>query len=65
MTKHPHITVQLVGNDGNVFAILGTVAKAMRQAGVPAEEVDQYTFEAMSGDYDHLLATTIKWVDVQ
>ena len=62
--KHPEITVQLTGSDGNAFSILGRVQKALRKAGVPREEQDAFMKEAMSGDYDHLLATVMRWVDV-
>ena len=62
--KYPDVHVQLVGNDGNAFAIIGQVKGAMRKADVPAAEFEAYMAEAMSGDYDHLLATTMEWVDV-
>jgi len=63
--KYPEIKVRLVGEDGNAFAILGRVSGAMRKAGVSKEERDQFFAEAMSGDYDHLLQTCMKWVNVQ
>ena len=63
--KYPGITVSLIGADGNAFSILGTVRKAMRQGGVPAEQVKEYMMEATSGDYDHLLQTTMQWVNVK
>lgn len=63
--KYPEVEVQLVGNDGNAFAIIGAVTKALkREAHIPAADVAAYTAEAMSGDYDHLLATTMRWVTV-
>ena len=62
--KYPGITVSLIGVDGNAFSILGTVRKAMRQALVPAEQIKEYMTEATSGDYDHLLQTTMQWVNV-
>ncbi len=52
--------VELVGTDGNAFAIMGKVARALRQAGKP-----ELVKPAMSGDYDHLLQITMKYVDVQ
>jgi hypothetical protein len=63
--KYPDVKVQLVGGDGNAIVIIGTVSKALRQAGVPADEVKQFQGEAMSGDYDNVLATCMAWVDVQ
>ena len=62
--KHPDIEVELVGSDGNAFAIMGKVQKALRQHGVPKEEINQYLTEAKSGDYDNLLATALRWVTV-
>ena len=61
--KYPEVkTVELVGEDGNAFAILGRVMKAMRVAGLSKEVQDAYYKEATSGDYDHLLQTTLRWV---
>ncbi len=58
------VEVKLVGEDGNAFAIMGRVVKAMRKAGVSQAEIKEYENEAMSGDYDHLLQTTMEWVEV-
>lgn len=56
--------VQLTGTDGNAFAILGKVISALKGAGYSQEEVAEFKKEAMSGDYNHLLATAMDWVDV-
>lgn len=63
--KYPKIKVKLVGRDGNAFAILGAVGEALRKAGV--DPVDRVAFrtEAMSGDYQNLLATAMRWVTVR
>ena len=65
--KYPHVTVQLSGNDGNAYAVLAAIKRAMRHADppVPQAEIDAFRTEAMSGDYDHLLATAMKYVDVE
>lgn len=63
--KYPEVRVKLIGKDGNAFAILGQVQKALRKHRIPQEEINQYLKEAMSGDYDNLLATTMKWVEVE
>ena len=63
MPKFPNVHVQLVGQDGNAWAILGRVAKALREDGVPKEQVNEFFAEATSGDYDHLLQTVMKWVE--
>jgi|SRR6266536_389757 len=62
-TRYPDIHVKLVGTDGNAFSILGTVSKAMRRAGLGKTEIDAFMKEAMSGDYNNLLATCMRWVD--
>lgn len=64
MTKYPNIRVRLSGKDGNAFAILGNVRRAMEKAKVPAKEVSEFFDEATSGDYDHLLYTCGRWVSV-
>ena len=56
--------VQLTGENGNAFAILGKVSKALKRAGLH-EEAKKYMEEATSGDYDHLLQTSMKYVDVR
>jgi len=61
--RYPEVQVQLSGEDGNAFAILGRTTAALRAAGVPSEEIDAYFAEATSGDYDHLLHTTMAWVN--
>jgi hypothetical protein len=62
--KYPEIKVQLTGQDGNAFAIMGAVQNALRKAGVPKQELDDYYAESTSGDYDHLLRTAMRWVSV-
>jgi hypothetical protein len=63
-TKYPEVEVELTGQDGNAFAIMGRVAGALKKAGVPKEEVAEYMKESMSGDYDNLLQTAMRWVSV-
>jgi hypothetical protein len=62
--KYPDITVPLTGTDGNAFAVLGKVSRALRQAGVSQAERDAFTQEATASDYDRLLQTVMRWVDV-
>jgi hypothetical protein len=65
MSKYQTVTVKLVGNDGNAFAIMGAVTKALRKAGATQDEIQEYMTESMSGDYDNLLRTAMKWVNVE
>lgn len=60
-----NVTVKLINEDGNAFFILGRVLKEMRRAGVSKEIMEKFQHEAISGDYDHLLATVMKYVNVE
>jgi len=62
--KYPDIKVQLLGRDGNAFLVLGLVQRALKDAGLPQDKVQEYIDEATAGDYDHLLRTTMRWVEV-
>ena len=42
-----------------------SITRALRQAGLDQDEVDRYYIEATAGDYDHLLQTTMRWVDCE
>lgn len=57
------VHVKLTGEDGNGFMIVARVRAAMRKAGLQAE-AERYVAEATSGNYDHLLQTTMKYVEV-
>lgn len=63
--KHPEVTVELSGQDGNAFAIMGAVAQAMRRAGIDKSAIDAYREESMSGDYDNLLRVAMQTVNVE
>jgi len=54
--------VKLVGTDGNAFSIMGKVSAALRKAGFPSSVINKYVEEATSGDYNHLLYVTLKYV---
>lgn len=62
--KYPEVEVQLTGNDDNAFAILGSVSKALKRAGVDKSEVEKFMDQATAGDYDNLLSTCMEWVSV-
>ena len=57
------VEVQLTGEDGNAFFIIGRVTKAMKKANVDKSVIDAFTNEAMSGDYDNVLRTCMKYVE--
>lgn len=60
--KFPDIHVQLSGEDGNAFFIIGRTRAAMRKAGVSKDDVEAFIADAMSGDYHHVLNTVMKTV---
>ena len=63
--KHPDITVELTGHDGNAFAVLGRCRQAARDAGLSEDNTATFMAEAMAGDYDHLLQTAMRWFEVR
>ena len=56
-TKTKKVKMELVGLDGNAFAIMGAWRSNALRQGWSQEEVRAVLKEAQSGDYDHLLAT--------
>lgn len=63
--RYPEVVVRLVGEDGDSVAIIGRVRKALRRAGVTQEQIEEFTQEATSGDYDNVLRTCMRWVNVE
>lgn len=59
------VTVQLTEKDGNACAIIARVRKALSEEGVSSAEIEDFTHEAMDGDYDNVLLTCMKWVNVE
>ena len=57
-------TVKLTGIDGNAFSIMGEVKRALKKAGRPREEIQEYLRESMAGDYNNLLAVVHKYVNI-
>jgi hypothetical protein len=58
-------SVMLSECDGNAFSILGMVTRALRDKGASKEYCDQFYVEAMSGDYDHLIQTVMRYCEVE
>ncbi len=61
---YKHVTVHLLGEDGNAMSIISRVTKALRRAGATNVELSAFQAEAMSGDYDHVLQTVMQVVAV-
>lgn len=53
----------LVGIDGNAFNVMGYVRRAMKECGFSKDEIEAYTKDATSGDYNHLLVVSMDIID--
>jgi len=58
------LPLQLIGQDGNAFMILGLAQKALRRADLYDKFWNEYNEKATSGDYNKLLATTMEYFEV-
>jgi hypothetical protein len=64
--RHPEVCVPLVGQDGNIFSIIGRVIQALKRAGVEQAERDKFWREvSASKSYDAALAVVMRWVEVE
>ena len=63
-TPITNIRVRLVGEDGNAFAIIGRVRSALRRDG-REDLIEAFTHEATAGDYDHVIQTCLRYVDIE
>ena len=57
--------VKLVGENGNAFTIIALCRTAARRAKWPTEKWDAVMADMMSGDYDHVLQTAMKYFEVE
>lgn len=57
------VNLKLVGLNGNAFFLMGAFQRQARREGWSKDEIDAVLNECSSGDYDHLLATLIKFCD--
>jgi hypothetical protein len=66
VVEFPEEHVNLTGIEGNVFAIIEAVRKAIRHQGTSELECNLGAFleEALSTDYEHFLKTCRRWVSV-
>ena len=56
--------LKLIGEDGNVFYILGKAVREARTAGWSEEKINEFKRKAMSGDYNNALQTCMAYFDV-
>ena len=53
----------IIGIDGNAFALMGYVARALREQGM-SDLVPEMQAEATSGDYTNLVQVCMKYIDM-
>ena len=53
----------LIGVDGNAFSIMAYVVQAMKACKMSKSDIASYKKEAMSGDYDNLIAVSNDMID--
>ena len=56
---------RLVGTDGNVFAIIGNVRRALRLAGLNSRATEFVQKAFAAGSYDEVLGLCTEYVDVR
>ena len=60
------IDVELIGQDGNIFNLIGIVSKELKREGVSKEEREEFFAEiTQQGSYDEALRTIMDWVNVR
>ena len=63
MTTHTKPMIKLVGEDGNIFSIMGRTSKALKRAGLRAEAAAYTERVTRCGSYDEALMITLEYVD--
>ena len=53
----------LVGIDGNAYAIMAYVSRAMKEQKFNRRQIDRYIARAKKKDYNHLLMVSITYID--
>lgn len=60
-----NVEVQLTGEDGNIFFIIGRATAALRRAGATQEQITEFQSEVSSSkDYYAALGVVMQWVEV-
>ena len=57
MTTTKKVNLDLVGLDGNAFALMSAFRSQAKKEGWSSDEIKEVTDKCMSGNYDHLLQT--------
>lgn len=62
--KYPRTAVQLTGESDHPISIVMRTKGELRRDGVDENSIAEYQQEALSGDYDNVIQTTMRWVTV-
>jgi hypothetical protein len=62
--KYPCVKVQMLKSFGGFHPTVVAVQEAMRQAGIPLQELSTFYADAAESSEDNLLRTCQRWVDV-
>ena len=57
--------LQLSGEDGNVFFIIGRARSIAKENGWSKEKIAEFMNDVTSGNYDHALQVCMKYFDVE
>jgi hypothetical protein len=63
--RYPQVRVRMSEPGGNLLCVLDRVGAALKAAGVPAVDIQQFLTEAGQGDYERLLATCRQLADAR
>lgn len=65
MEEHGKPTCKLVGEDGNIFWLLGRVSRALKENGKANEAKEVSERVLVSGSYDEALQIMMEYVEVE
>lgn len=64
--QFPNVSVDLVGENGNIFNLMGVVCRAMKKAGCSNEQMQEFKLAVTSaGSYDEALRIIMRTVNVE
>ena len=62
--KYPGAGIRAGFEGDNVFAIMASVKRALKNGGYPDSAFEEYEAEAMSGDYENAIKVTYAYVTI-
>ena len=65
MSEQKKPVVKLVGQDGNIFNLLGLSSRALKQAGQPEQAKEMLGKVAQAKSYDEALQIICRYVDAR